>query len=120
VYIGYLSKGSASYVINENVFGYNAVGIGNNTVVLGDMNITKTSLNGLVGIGTTAPTAKLEVVTAGTSGTSALRIGDTSTGTTLIILDKAQTASKALCINATGCLKVCSSVVDAAGGCTCN
>ena len=49
-YIGASTKASADGVTNENVFGYNATGIGNNTVAIGDLNVTRTGLRGSVEI----------------------------------------------------------------------
>jgi hypothetical protein len=46
VYIGGDTKASADSVTNENVFGYNAIGQGSNTVVIGDASITDTYLQG--------------------------------------------------------------------------
>jgi hypothetical protein len=62
VYIGALTKGLDNSDDNAIVIGYDAIGIGANTVVLGNDSITTTALKGSVGIGTTAPTAKLHVV----------------------------------------------------------
>jgi len=64
------------------VIGYNAIGNGSNTVTLGNTDITKTILEGNVGIGTTSPDEKLCVVgnvvvgdaTVGTSGTRVLML----------------------------------------------
>jgi len=46
---------------NEVVIGYNAVGVGSNSVVLGNTAITKTILRANVGIGTTTPATALQV-----------------------------------------------------------
>ena len=70
VYAGADTRASADGVTNENVFGYNAIGSGSNTVTLGNDDITNTILKGKVGIGTT-PTAKLHVL----STTEQLRLG---------------------------------------------
>ena len=70
VYAGADTRASADGVTNENVFGYNAIGSGSNTVTLGNDDITDTILKGKVGIGTT-PTAKLHVL----STTEQLRLG---------------------------------------------
>jgi hypothetical protein len=51
----------ASGDTNEIVIGASAVGVGSNSVVLGNDSITKTILKGNVGIGTTAPGYKLDV-----------------------------------------------------------
>ncbi|MGI6374309.1 MAG: beta strand repeat-containing protein [Patescibacteria group bacterium] len=61
VYIGANSKASADRTNNEIVIGYNAIGAGSNTVVLGSDSITKTILKGNIGIGTTSPQAALDV-----------------------------------------------------------
>ena len=46
---------------NSVIIGDSAIGIGSNTVVLGNDNIVTTALKGNVGIGTTSPGEKLEV-----------------------------------------------------------
>ncbi|MDD2773838.1 MAG: tail fiber domain-containing protein, partial [Elusimicrobiales bacterium] len=61
VYIGYAARGYNNSDSNSIVIGANAIGIGANTVVLGNSNILTTVLRGSVGIGTTAPSAKLHV-----------------------------------------------------------
>jgi hypothetical protein len=55
VLIGRLIKPTATST-NEIILGYAAVGQGSNSVMLGNSSITKTILNGNVGIGTTSPT----------------------------------------------------------------
>ncbi len=62
LYLGAETKSFASGDTNEIVIGYNAVGAGSNSVVLGNDDITKTLLKGNVGIGTTTPAATLTVV----------------------------------------------------------
>jgi hypothetical protein len=66
LYLGAFTKASFSGADNEIVIGYNAVGAGSNSVVLGNDSITKTILKGNVGIGTTTPAYKLDV--SGTLG----------------------------------------------------
>lgn len=61
VYIGAGSRGYDDNDDNSIVIGYNAIGLGANTVVLGNDSITTTALKGNVGVGTTAPAAKLQV-----------------------------------------------------------
>jgi hypothetical protein len=61
IYLGANTKAKFSGATNEIVIGYDAVGAGSNSVVLGNDSITKTILKGNVGIGTTAPTEKLTV-----------------------------------------------------------
>jgi hypothetical protein len=46
VYIGGSTKASADSVTNENVFGYNATGIGSNSCVLGSSAVTKCQIFG--------------------------------------------------------------------------
>jgi hypothetical protein len=48
--------------VNSMALGANTYNTADNQVVIGDLNITQTLLNGFVGIGTTAPRAKLELV----------------------------------------------------------
>jgi len=47
---------------NEIVIGDSATGVGSNSVVLGNDSITKTILKGNVGVGTTSPSSKLDVL----------------------------------------------------------
>jgi hypothetical protein len=65
IYIGYNSKASANGTDNEIVIGSNAIGQGSNSVMLGSSGVTKTILNGNVGIGTTTPG---ELLSLGSSG----------------------------------------------------
>jgi len=46
VYIGASTKASADGVTNENVFGYNATGIGSNSCVIGSSAVTKCQIYG--------------------------------------------------------------------------
>ena len=55
VYLGYGTMALASGDTNEIVIGYNATGIGNNSVVLGNDSVTKTVLKGNVGLASTTP-----------------------------------------------------------------
>ncbi len=61
VFVGSGTKAAASGDTNEIVIGSGATGLGSNTVMIGDTNITKTALNGKVGIGTTDPKSALQV-----------------------------------------------------------
>jgi len=61
LYIGYNTRALANGGTNEVVIGAGAIGVGNNSVVLGNNSITKTILNGNVGIGTNNPGQKLTV-----------------------------------------------------------
>ena len=62
VYIGYNAMGFNNSDSNSIVIGYNAVGIGANSVVLGNDSIVTTALKGNVGLGTTAPGQKIDVI----------------------------------------------------------
>jgi hypothetical protein len=61
LYLGANTKALADGDTNEIVIGYNATGLGSNSVVLGNSSIVTTALRGNVGIGTTTPTSKLQV-----------------------------------------------------------
>ncbi len=61
VFLGADTKANASNQTNQIVIGYGATGLGSNTVVIGNNSITKTRLNGDVGIGTSWPGAALDV-----------------------------------------------------------
>jgi len=62
VFIGSTTYAGGGNRVNQIVIGYGAVGIGTNSVVLGNDNITTTALKGNVGIGITSSlTAKLHV-----------------------------------------------------------
>ncbi len=78
VYEGYDTRALASGDTNEIVIGASARGNGSNSVTLGNTSITKTILQGNVGIGTTSPGAKLTVA-AGTATTDVNAISHTQT-----------------------------------------
>jgi len=59
VYLGADTKALADGDSNEIVIGYNAIGLGSNTAVIGNSSITTTALRGNVGIGTTTPSYSL-------------------------------------------------------------
>jgi len=61
VYLGADTKALASNQTNQIVIGHSATGLGSNTAVLGNDSIITTALKGNVGIGTTSPTALLDV-----------------------------------------------------------
>ena len=57
------------------MIGYNAIGLGSNSVVLGNSSVATTALRGYVGVGTATPTAILHVK-AGTAdaGTAPIKL----------------------------------------------
>ncbi len=87
IFIGFNSRANAVGQTNQIVIGNEALGLGSNTVVLGNDNVTTTALKGNGGIGTTSPSQKLDVVgsiKAGIAGNSSANIPAllvTSTGT---------------------------------------
>jgi hypothetical protein len=61
IFIGRNTRVLANNQTNQIVIGDSAIGLGSNTVVLGDTNITTTALRGNVGIGTSTPSQRLDV-----------------------------------------------------------
>ncbi|NTW46390.1 MAG: hypothetical protein HGB18_05100 [Candidatus Moranbacteria bacterium] len=61
LFLGYDTRAHADGETNQIVIGASAIGLGSNTVVLGNDSITTTALKGNVGIGTTSPSYKLVV-----------------------------------------------------------
>jgi hypothetical protein len=82
VFIGTSCTG-VSGVQNQIVIGASAGGLGLNSVVLGNDSITTTALKGNVGIGTTAPSQKLEVW--GNSAGTISKVTSVSPGTGSIL-----------------------------------
>jgi len=88
IFLGDTSKALGNGQTNQIVIGYNANGLGSNTVVLGNDSIVTTALKGNVGVGTTSPTSKLQVKGSGTtSATTALRVENANASASLIVLD---------------------------------
>lgn len=67
LYLGAETKALASGDTNEIVIGFDATGIGSNTVVLGNSSIGTTALRGLTGVNTIDPKGQLHVVSSGVS-----------------------------------------------------
>lgn len=80
IFIGRRTSPLADSETNSVVIGFEAEGLGSNTVVLGNDSVVTTALKGKVGIGTTTPSAQLtvdgtvqlSVITGGTLETDAL------------------------------------------------
>jgi len=65
VFLGHGTKALADSQTNQIVIGFDATGIGSNSVVLGNDSILFTALKGSVGIGKTNPATQLEISTDG-------------------------------------------------------
>lgn len=61
IFIGRDTRANANSQTNQIVIGDTAIGLGSNTVVLGNDSIATTALKGNVGIGKTSPNTKLDV-----------------------------------------------------------
>jgi len=61
IFIGFNSRANAVGETNQIVIGNEALGLGSNTVVLGNDNIVTTALKGNVGIGKINPSTKLDI-----------------------------------------------------------
>jgi hypothetical protein len=72
VFLGQNTRANSDGETNQIVIGYDANGLGSNTVVLGNSSITRTALRGNVGIGTTTPSASLHI--SGASSATLLEI----------------------------------------------
>jgi hypothetical protein len=101
VFLGYDTRAASNNQINQIVIGDRAIGLGSNTVVLGNTSIVTTALRGNVGIGTTTPTSASLTVngnvwalsfTGSLQGTSSFAISS-SNATTASFVAIAQTAS---------------------------
>ena len=82
VYLGYDTKALADGDTNEIVIGASAIGIGSNTVVLGNDSIVTTALKGKVGIGLTNPSTLLELLGANDSTVQTIKINADQAGIT--------------------------------------
>jgi trimeric autotransporter adhesin len=78
VFLGYNTKALADSQTNQIVIGDTAVGLGSNTAILGNSSITKTQLQGNVGIGTDSPQTALQV--GDTTGDNFITLSGGSTG----------------------------------------
>ena len=85
VAVGYMSKYLADGTTNEIVIGANAVGSGSNTATIGSMAITKTVLNGNVGVGTSTTPYALNVSGTIASTSGGYRFPDGTTQTTAFV-----------------------------------
>lgn len=83
IYIGARSRGFNNSDDNSIVIGTDAIGIGANSVVLGNDSIVTTALKGNVGIGTTGPSQALDLI-------GALELEDTTTLTAGVIYKGAE------------------------------
>ena len=101
VFIGYNTKASGDSQTNQIVIGHQAVGNGSNSVTLGNTSITKTVLNGDVGINTISPGAKLHAVAASTTDVVGLFEG--AAGQSANVLEVKDSAGNTdFCVDAVG------------------
>ena len=85
IYIGYQSVGSSSGNTNEIVIGGNAIGNGSNSVTIGNSSVTKTILNGNVGIGVPTPLSAIHtngILTTGSTNVGYVNLKGFLWGTT--------------------------------------
>ncbi|MFA7675978.1 MAG: tail fiber domain-containing protein, partial [Candidatus Shapirobacteria bacterium] len=107
LFLGASASALANGGTNEIVIGYNAIGAGSNSVVLGNDSITKTILKGSIGIGTTAPAEKLDVVgniqsDSNIMGAKFLSVGNTLYG---LVANNIDPAKNSLSLANTGSIK---------------
>jgi hypothetical protein len=102
IFIGTNSRALSSSQTNQIVIGHTAIGLGSNTTVIGNSSTATTALFGNVGIGTTSPTSRLEIVSSSAANyLEALRVtnaGDsvgTSTGIRLQVASAANVSAGA-------------------------
>ena len=67
IFIGANTKALADNQTNQIVIGYNAIGLGSNTVVIGNDDISSTSLKGQVGINNSTPDASAQLDVSSTT-----------------------------------------------------
>ena len=89
VFLGSSTFAGGGNRTNQIIIGYNAEGIGSNSVVLGNNSILTTALKGFVGIGITTPTASLH-------------INNTSTSASFLVEDSTNPDATSFVIDATG------------------
>ncbi len=99
VFIGYKTRAANDNEANQIVIGASATGNGSNSVTLGNTSITKTILQGNIGIATTTPSEKLTVIgntylNGGLTLTGALKDSTSATGTIGMVLQTTGTSTQ--------------------------
>jgi hypothetical protein len=125
IFIGANTKALANNQTNQIVIGHNTTGNGSNSVTLGNDSITKTILQGNVGINTTTPSEKLHVdgnalitgttltgnlivtgstqsIFSGNSSSDLVRITQTGSGNAFVVEDSANPDSSPFVIDNSG------------------
>jgi len=88
VFLGFDTRAAADSQTNQTVIGYQAIGLGSNTTVIGNSSTTLTWLGGSTSIGTTDSSARLHVRGSGpTSSTTALLVQNSTPSELLRIYD---------------------------------
>ncbi len=83
VFLGFDTRAAADSQTNQTVIGYQAIGLGSNTTVIGNSSTTLTWLGGSTSIGTTDSSARLHVRGSGTTSSTTALLVQNSTATEL-------------------------------------
>ncbi len=105
VFLGSQARASADNNTNEIVIGFGALGNGSNSVTLGNTSITKTILQGNVGIGTITPGAQLQV-TSGAAATIGQIIKGATSQTADLLQIQDSSANKLMVVSSGGKLGI--------------
>ena len=102
VFLGYDTRALADGQSNQIVIGYGAIGIGSNSVVLGNDSILATALKGSVGIGTATPNAKLSIQATGADGINLMVDTGAPTWSTRLLFSNGTSGQGVTMLNTSG------------------